>query len=219
MLICKVSGRSKNPGSFKTYLFSFKNGTRKSLKNENSNSTTGKYLDLRVKTMRTENILCNLNSNSSREKGDRNLKLSTTFSTCFSGLFIKKMLLQFLGNHWGTSENRTSCYGCGFQETFINCADISIGNLTESNQPEEKLSESVPTKSSHISKRTTDLSPHLLAGFNVSGDGEECKRCYAVPTWDHYPGMNDWCDTNCRKGNCPPCRCYCGCPARHFENL
>uniref|UniRef100_A0A8W8P1H4 Chitin-binding type-4 domain-containing protein n=1 Tax=Magallana gigas TaxID=29159 RepID=A0A8W8P1H4_MAGGI len=123
------------------------------------------------------------------------------------------------GNHWGTSENRTSCYGCGFQETFINCADISIGNLTESNQPEEKLSESVPTKSSHISKRTTDLSPHLLAGFNVSGDGEECKRCYAVPTWDHYPGMNDWCDTNCRKGNCPPCRCYCGCPARHFENL
>lgn len=89
MLICKVSGRSKNPGSFKTYLFSFKNGTRKSLKNENSNSTTGKYLDLRVKTMRTENILCNLNSNSSREKGDRNLKLSTTFSTYFSCLFIK----------------------------------------------------------------------------------------------------------------------------------
>lgn len=60
---------------------------------------------------------------------------------------------------------------------------------------------------------------YLLVGFNVSGDGEECKWCYVVFTWDYYLGMNDWCDINCWKGNCFLCCCYCGCLVCYFENL
>lgn len=58
-----------------------------SLKNENSHPTTGRNLDLRVKTIRTQNILCNLNLNLSRETSNRNLKLSTTFFTCLADCF------------------------------------------------------------------------------------------------------------------------------------
>jgi hypothetical protein len=35
--------------------------------------------------------------------------------------------LAFSGNSWGTDKNGTSCLGCGLQEVFKNCADISIG--------------------------------------------------------------------------------------------
>ena len=32
------------------------------------------------------------------------------------------------GNSWGKDSNGKECIGCGLQETFQNCADISIGN-------------------------------------------------------------------------------------------
>ncbi|WAR31602.1 hypothetical protein MAR_034144 [Mya arenaria] len=35
------------------------------------------------------------------------------------------------GNSLGRHENGTSCIGCGLQETFINCADISIGGTVD----------------------------------------------------------------------------------------
>lgn len=44
--------------------------------------------------------------------------------------YINKITLifcYFLGNSWGTDKNGTSCLGCGLQEVFKNCADISIG--------------------------------------------------------------------------------------------
>lgn len=65
----------------------------KVFKNENFNFIMGKYLDLWVKIMRMENILCNLNLNLLWEKGDRNFKLFIIFLICFSGFFIKKNVI------------------------------------------------------------------------------------------------------------------------------
>jgi hypothetical protein len=140
--------------------------------------------------------------------------------TCILAILLILFVFINTGNYWGTLSNGTSCLGCGFQETYINCADISIGMSSEIDIRKINSPKTGPTHSSHISKRTTDMSPHLLAMLNYTRDGEreECRRCYAVPTWNHYPGMDDWCDVNCRKGNCPPCRCYCGCPATDFQN-
>ena len=33
------------------------------------------------------------------------------------------------GNNWGTDENGEECVGCGPQEHFRACADISIGQV------------------------------------------------------------------------------------------
>ena len=37
----------------------------------------------------------------------------------------------FLGNSFGQAENGRGCVGCGYQETFVNCADISIGGTKD----------------------------------------------------------------------------------------
>ena len=33
--------------------------------------------------------------------------------------------------------------------------------------------------------------------------------CVAVPPYDQYPGMNEWCVSNCASGNCPSSHCKC----------
>ncbi|XP_062587524.1 uncharacterized protein LOC134249165 [Saccostrea cucullata] len=46
------------------------------------------------------------------------------------GIRCEQCVLQWTyntGNSWGTDKNGTSCLGCGLQEVFKNCADISIG--------------------------------------------------------------------------------------------
>jgi len=46
-----------------------------------------------------------------------------------AGLTCKRCVLQWHwtgGNRWGTCANGTQAGGCGPQETFINCADVSI---------------------------------------------------------------------------------------------
>jgi len=43
------------------------------------------------------------------------------------------------GNSEGTSETGQRCIGCGLQETFINCADISIGGTGQAATPRRTL--------------------------------------------------------------------------------
>ncbi|XP_046658019.1 uncharacterized protein LOC124352541 [Daphnia pulicaria] len=46
-----------------------------------------------------------------------------------AGLICENCVLQWLyntGNSWGVCANGTGALGCGNQETFVNCADISI---------------------------------------------------------------------------------------------
>ena len=40
-----------------------------------------------------------------------------------------------LGNTWGRDESGRGCMGCGHQETFVNCADVSIRGWTTDPQP------------------------------------------------------------------------------------
>ncbi|XP_052790231.1 uncharacterized protein LOC128224429 [Mya arenaria] len=50
------------------------------------------------------------------------------------GVVCDRCVLQWIykaGNSLGRHENGTSCIGCGLQETFINCADISIGGTVD----------------------------------------------------------------------------------------
>ncbi|KAL4216731.1 hypothetical protein ACF0H5_024454 [Mactra antiquata] len=50
------------------------------------------------------------------------------------GMICDRCVLQWTytaGNNAGTSSTGESCMGCGIQETFVNCADISIGGTVD----------------------------------------------------------------------------------------
>ncbi|KAK3088238.1 hypothetical protein FSP39_016498 [Pinctada imbricata] len=69
-----------------------------------------------------------------RKDGDR-YKLKVQLPT---KLICSQCVLQWTyitGNSWGTNKDGASCLGCGIQEEFRNCADISIG---DNNIPKEK---------------------------------------------------------------------------------
>ena len=46
-------------------------------------------------------------------------------------IFIDVIFCIFSGNSVGVAKNGTRCLGCGLQETFVNCADISIGGTVD----------------------------------------------------------------------------------------
>lgn len=148
------------------------------------------------------------------------------------------------GNFWGTDKNGKSCIGCGPQELFVNCADIAIADDTiyrthnsTKRQDDEHKYENIKNKVIHdhnvkdhhhinTYKETTLDNSQRVSGnvdqqkaqTSMPSQPKECTRCYALPTWNHYPHMDDWCETNCKKGYCPPCRCYCGCPDLKIDN-
>jgi len=115
------------------------------------------------------------------------------------------------GNSWGTCEDGTEAMGCGYQETFKNCADVSIFEPV----PEDLRSlpdSSIPEK----------LSPDILYE-DVTKEGEpltpivvKSQFCAGVGPYKML-GMNEWCQDNCMRypPNCPQdiCRCITSCKA------
>ena len=92
-----------------------------------------------------------------------------------------------------------------------------MSKATHSKRPSSK--EKVNADDDVIPKYTSvDVPATVKKSAKMSNSSIECNRCYALPTWKHYPKMDDWCDENCKLGNCPPCRCYCGCPDIEFVN-
>ncbi|KAL3885462.1 hypothetical protein ACJMK2_025518 [Sinanodonta woodiana] len=49
------------------------------------------------------------------------------------------------GNRWGTDPDGKSCLGCGMQETFINCADISLNTYSTNVNNRFKSIDSLPS--------------------------------------------------------------------------
>jgi len=130
---------------------------------------------------------------------------------------------------------------------FVNCADIAIGdkslfklnnftanknqtvagsryneNSDDSDENDDDVDHDHQTQIDHqyhYNNGHAHVSyPVLNTTHFQSKKPKECGRCYALPTWSHFSGMDNWCETNCKLGNCPPCRCYCGCPDLKFEN-
>ena len=67
----------------------------------------------------------------------------------FSSIF-DDLLIQFIsGNSWGTDKNGTSCLGCGLQEVFKNCADISIGGTASVETAQAALIKSGAKENKH----------------------------------------------------------------------
>jgi len=153
------------------------------------------------------------------------------------GLTCDRCVLQWTytaGNNWGRCEDGKSVgLGCGPQEMFRGCADVTIvgqysstkinsqtetpftrpvsstNNSTDSpiswtvTKPHTKLPD-YPIKS--VSKIRPSLRPVLKPNDNEIEDG---KKCRSDGLWRGVPNMDQWCRTNCAVGYCPPSHCTC----------
>ncbi|CAH1791294.1 unnamed protein product [Owenia fusiformis] len=141
-----------------------------------------------------------------------------------AGLSCSQCVLQWkynAGNSWGVDPDGTECLGCGEQEQFYSCADISIGDYTPS--PTTAAGDTTTAAGD-----TTTAAPTTTAGIIVTQTTTEPTTativtttttatttpptggsCYPTPEWETMPGMDQWCIDNCAIGNCPPDQCYC----------
>ncbi|GAB1605441.1 uncharacterized protein LOC115222289 [Argonauta hians] len=81
---------------------------------------------------------------------------------------------------WGC-DNTGCCTGCGHQEEFYGCADISI-------TPRNDIWNPLKTRNPHVWKPTTVRIPS--------------QRCQAKLPWRNNPAVSSWCIRRCSAGNC-----------------
>ncbi|XP_042868838.1 uncharacterized protein LOC122251188 [Penaeus japonicus] len=127
----------------------------------------------------------------------------------------------FAGNTWGTNTQGETGQGKGPQETFVNCADVTINTQTggfagyppESNQIDNPWAlyyrdefPGIP-KIANATTKNGQLIPLVVRS----------QRCVPVNEFSRVEGMEDWCRENCLKypPNCHPqvCKCLIQCEA------
>ncbi|XP_037092756.1 uncharacterized protein LOC119112633 [Pollicipes pollicipes] len=114
------------------------------------------------------------------------------------------------GNSWGVCEDGSQAAGCGPQEEFYGCSDVTIhpGGRTYSPRPTRRPTTERPaTRATTTSRRTRP--PTRATARPSAGPGSVCR---SVGPWSTLPGMDAWCQLNCHHlvPYCPPthCRCY-----------
>ena len=114
-------------------------------------------------------------------------------------LFCLQSLISLLspGNSWGCGTDGNCCVGCGPQEEFRGCSDVSITALDGNTGP--------TTTSTTTTTTTTAPTTTTTIG------GAQVPTCEAVPPYHNNPGMHDWCVTNCLAPipYCPASHCLC----------
>ncbi|XP_068729965.1 uncharacterized protein [Montipora capricornis] len=105
-----------------------------------------------------------------------------------------------VGNNWGCDDNGLCGIGKGKkQETFVNCADISI---TSTGAP-VATTKSPGTNTNPTQKASTQATKPPPSSKAPSGG------CQATEAYKNQPGMDKWCTSNCAAGYCPSSHCVC----------
>ncbi|CAL8120249.1 unnamed protein product [Orchesella dallaii] len=112
------------------------------------------------------------------------------------------------GNSWGVCEDGSEGLGCGPQETFINCADVSITPLPAASRYwlDPKLTSS--PRSNPYRKYYRDQS---RPGAPMTALAMRFQRCVAIDNTAKNPGMDETCQNRCMRypPDCPPDTCKC----------
>lgn len=164
----------------------------------------------------------------------QNMNQRSTLNTFNTFKFIMFYLFYLTGNNYGVGPDGRGCVGCGSQEEFYGCADISIGN---NGQP--PLVTAKPTKMPTFRPKTvqpvTTRRPLItfrpvvtFQPFFTNKPVQTAKTfrpfvtnapvqtarpgllvCKAINYWAGVDALDQWCTVECRKGNCPPTACTC----------
>lgn len=144
-----------------------------------------------------------------------------------AGLTCSQCVLQWryvAGNNWGICEDGTGAVGCGNQEEFRACADVSIsssatpwtdtaavntgGDTTKTTQRQPTIPVTQRSTTPPPTQRpTTTTARSTQSGGSGGGSG----GCRAVGVWQNVPGMDKWCVDNCNHvpPYCPASHCTC----------
>jgi len=115
------------------------------------------------------------------------------------------------GNSWGVCEDGTGAIGCGAQEHFRACADISIGEHSVTNSS----TTATPSSVAPIDTVPSTSSPSTTGASSTSGapmtTGAPSAPCTAIGAFAGVEAMDAWCNTNCynEKPYCPADTCVC----------
>ncbi|ELU11163.1 hypothetical protein CAPTEDRAFT_224259 [Capitella teleta] len=105
------------------------------------------------------------------------------------------------GNNWGAEPNKPGCVGCGPQEQFYGCSDISIHSLTG-----EEPKTDVPPASTAAPSTAAPIEEDLP--IIVDNEGVQ-KICKAIGAWAGQASIDAWCEVNCANNYCPSSHCHC----------
>ncbi|XP_047478848.1 uncharacterized protein LOC125031895 [Penaeus chinensis] len=137
------------------------------------------------------------------------------------GLTCTQCVMQWryvAGNNWGYCEDGTGAVGCGPQEEFRACADVAVvAQPTWSTpdpitlSPTEKPPPPPTTTRRPTSTRRTTRPPTRMTTSPRPTTTPAPFTCGAVGIWKNFPGMNEWCITNClhTPPYCPASHCSC----------
>ncbi|XP_067028879.1 uncharacterized protein [Acropora muricata] len=128
------------------------------------------------------------------------------------GLTCDHCVLQWwwtVGNNWGCDANGDCGVGKGKkQETFVNCADISI---TDKGQPVPTTR--VPSTDIHLTQETSTRLPRPKPSTKLPRPRPTSQapsgKCHATGAYKNRPNMDQWCALNCERGYCPANICKC----------
>ncbi|XP_069134468.1 uncharacterized protein [Argopecten irradians] len=147
------------------------------------------------------------------------------------GVTCSQCLLQWkynTGNSYGCDGSHC-CIGCGEQEQFYGCADVSVGGSSSSGHMSSSVYHPVnvipqgqtgpseinfQTQSSAQGQQPASYVPqntyHVISGSSFSGgSGSQSEPCEATAGYRSiYQFADQYCRVQCSKGNCPTER-YC----------
>lgn len=136
------------------------------------------------------------------------------------GLTCSQCVLQWkyhTGNSYGVDPNGKGCVGCGNQEEFYGCSDISIGTGSGSvmTQPPPTTQRPFiyrPTQGPVIVVRPTQapvVQPTQAPFVQPTQKPIQTLRCHAINNWAGIPYLEKWCNDRCKTGSCPVNACAC----------
>ncbi|KAG0729547.1 hypothetical protein GWK47_030073 [Chionoecetes opilio] len=107
------------------------------------------------------------------------------------------------GNNWGVCPDGHGELGCGLQEEFRACADVTILPAYLRNG----LPMPITPLNGH-QERSTESHPKSI---HTNEEGQHLPACRAVGMWKQLPGADVWCFKNCvhTPGRCPATHCEC----------
>ena len=110
-----------------------------------------------------------------------------------------------VANSWGTCEDGSGAVGCGKQEHFRACADVSITREEDEKPSTEQSTSTTTTTTTTVPNESTST---LETTTTTGSEGS----CQATGAYEGSEEMDDWCEANCHHPTqpyCPPTHCKC----------
>ncbi|XP_012944521.1 uncharacterized protein LOC101864263 [Aplysia californica] len=121
------------------------------------------------------------------------------------------------GNMWGWDKSGNPCLGCGHQEQFFGCSDVTITsgsglpvNPATRPPPVTTAQPTTTSTSTTTPQPTTTSTPQPTTTKAPTTPPASPHRCHGINNWQGDPSLDLWCEVNClQHAYCPAVYCTC----------